>query len=891
MAEITVYPKIADFRYFCYYAEGNGGEDPEDRYLRARNAVEADHDDTDYIIGQMRLTPPWPGGYRTIVYRTVICFDTSNIPAGATIESAYLSMSLRYDRSDADFDIVIQNGQPTYPHDPPIYTDFDLEHYSGNGGSVSTVGGLPNPTIIEVNASGLNWIQKGEGAVTKFCLRSSHDINSVMPSNYPNVDYVTFRDYSNYVVKLVIQYILPSSKSSITTSVDIKLSRSMGKCSITTSVDMKLLYEAVNTIRAYKNGVSARMELTGDLTKTDNIFKRGFEYMIQDNQPAEEAEGTEIIEESEEEFDIGEYTLSDYDEELPIMHRNPLYELEEDTIFWFRAIVYIGEDKITGEWMKNVPTVITNESSILECIVFSTAVMGYGELTDLGANIVTGRGFRITKEFSGSLFDLSEYRFMGFDRFDIERRNVYNASGQIIDYIWVGNITRDSVYINKYGFELGTYEKILGGGLLAEGLGLYLKSNDMYKIQAIAENQLGRGFGEGVYIDTSPILVDDGGPISPYTKIENIRIMNIPDGYKVTRIGKRWGRTPSCNEGDIYEDGEWNNGDTITLFIVDLIPDTKYYFDIYYVLEVIEIIGEIKDASGKIDIDTDISIASINSIGGLIKSESGKMNIDTNVSLENLRMTFYNVSGKANINSSIWLWWIWKEFDYFEGIIFKCKVEGISGEEEPDWPKESGQEVIDGSIIWICEEGSMGGINDWQALTAYKVDNYVRPIYFSFETPEDPDYPDGLPDIEIPSLDLIGIDYTAIVKEIKCDIVAGQGIIDRYGRKRTLTIINDLIQTKGFCKSIRDNYLNRFQELKLKIEIDYDIPLPFEREDTILLAYGKINYKNDGDGVIEAKADGEGIISGKMSVLTKVRKININNATPKEAILTLELEV
>ena len=120
--------------------------------------------------------------------------------------------------------------------------------------------------------------------------------------------------------------------------------------------------------------------------------------------------------------------------------------------------------------------------------------------------------------------------------------------------------------------------------------------------------------------------------------------------------------------------------------------------------------------------------------------------------------------------------------------------------------------------------------------------------------------------------------------------MADQSIIDKYGRRRTLTIKNDLIQTKEFCKSTRDNYLNRFQELKLKIDIEYDIPLPFEREDTILLAYGQINYKTDGNGVIEAKADGEGIINGKMSILTKIRKININ-ARAEEAILTLELEV
>ena len=51
-----------------------------------------------------------------------------------------------------------------------------------------------------------------------------------------------------------------------------------------------------------------------------------------------------------------------------------------------------------------------------------------------------------------------------------------------------------------------------------------------------------------------------------------------------------------------------------------------------------------------------------------------------------------------------------------------------------------------------------------------------------------------------------------------------------------------------------------------------------------------LEYKGRKLAVIEAKADGEGIISGQMSVLAKIRKINID-ARAEEAILNLELEV
>lgn len=539
-----------------------------------------------------------------------------------------------------------------------------------------------------------------------------------------------------------------------------------GKSSITTSVIAEMTYITIETVRAYRSGAFTRMELTGDIKKANNIFKRGFEYIVQDEEPDEEAEGTEIIEESEEEFETGEYTLNDYDEELPLMYRNPLYQLEEDTIFWFRAIAYTGEEKETSNWMKNVPTMTTSECT--ETTSFSTK--GNGELTNIGANIVTKRGFYLIKEFSGSIFNIRKYTFHGFSILYLTPTTLYNPDGTLMGFAYEGELAKIVYTKDIYGHPLGEYELGIGTGILDS-----IYPGDNYKVKAFGENQLGRGFGEEVLVATDPVISEpnteyenpggeDNEPTeSPTTTIKTVKVDNLPGGWKVVRMGIKYSRTPSCNEGIVYEDGEWNNGEGITLFITDLIPGEKYYEAPFVIIE---------DDSGAQD-----------------------------------------------------------------------EIEEIPGD---NWDDEFPPFTL----------------REWE----------------------------DFPDIKIPLPDLVGIDYETIIKEIKCSIIADQSIIDKHGRRRTLIIKNNLIQTKEFCISIRDNYLNRFQEVKLKIDINYDIPLPFEREDTVLLAYGQINYKTDANGVIEAKADGEGIISGKMSILTKIRKINID-AKAGEAILGLELEV
>jgi len=320
------------------------------------------------------------------------------------------------------------------------------------------------------------------------------------------------------------------------------------------------------------------------------ITKRGFEYIIQDTEPTgNEEEIVEVLEENEEGFETGEYSLNIQE----------LYELEnwkEDwehtTIWWFRAICYNdADDKFTADsWMKNVPTLETNECDrqlVLNSIPTLTA---HGELIDKGANDVIERGFRIIKEYKGNLLDANFYIAIAFGNFsvmeELERHTVLGgASGyEVIDYYWTGEFYRDST--EEGNFDLEEFERTLGGGIGFEGLGIYLKPNDTYLIQAIAKNNLGWGFGEQVEVTTlagtSITLDDDKIDSNKFEK--TVTLGTVPSGATVTRVGIRLGRTKACNELHYFQDGSWGTGESVT-FMVELEPDSTYYIMPYIVID------------------------------------------------------------------------------------------------------------------------------------------------------------------------------------------------------------------------------------------------------------------------------------------------------------------
>lgn len=168
-----------------------------------------------FRIGQNYNPVPFPS---YTIWRGFVFFDTSSIPSNMVITSATLSLYKDADLSPTDFDIVVQNGQPTYPHDPLQGSDYNKNHYSGDGGSLNMVnfsGGYN-----DISLTNYSWINTD--GTTKFCLRSSRDIDGNVPTGN---EYVTVCS-SDYPLggrspKLVIEY-RNQSKIKNTGSTDIK---------------------------------------------------------------------------------------------------------------------------------------------------------------------------------------------------------------------------------------------------------------------------------------------------------------------------------------------------------------------------------------------------------------------------------------------------------------------------------------------------------------------------------------------------------------------------------------------------------------------------------------------------------------------------------------------
>lgn len=147
-----------------------------------------------------------PGNLSYAIYRTYLFFDSSIIPAGAVIDNATLGLYIATLEGDTNYNITLQTGTTSiYPHTPLEYSDYWKDRYTGNGGSgnVSTI----TPSAfwnISLSSTGLGWIQND--GITKFCMRSSTDIDGNMSSTS---DLTTFysREYGEaYAPRLYVTY-------------------------------------------------------------------------------------------------------------------------------------------------------------------------------------------------------------------------------------------------------------------------------------------------------------------------------------------------------------------------------------------------------------------------------------------------------------------------------------------------------------------------------------------------------------------------------------------------------------------------------------------------------------------------------------------------------------
>jgi hypothetical protein len=116
----------------------------------------------------------WNTTWMTQIARQALIIDTSDIPADTVINSAKITLNgiadIRYAKSPCY--IVIQNGQPNYPHITSVSGDYCKDNYSGNGGQANIVGASGS---LDINLTDLSWIQKE--SITKLFIRFAADIS------------------------------------------------------------------------------------------------------------------------------------------------------------------------------------------------------------------------------------------------------------------------------------------------------------------------------------------------------------------------------------------------------------------------------------------------------------------------------------------------------------------------------------------------------------------------------------------------------------------------------------------------------------------------------------------------------------------------------------------
>lgn len=165
----------------------------------------------DAITGEVTddTSVSYVGQTLSCVARSFVFFDTSSLPDTAVIMEATLTFygATPFGGLATDFDIVVQNGQPTYPHDPLEAGDFYHDYYSDNGGAINTSGFdfSLKAHDITLNENGRSWIRKD--STTKFCLRSSRDIDSIEPIGDENINFPTRSSSEQYWPKLTVTYI------------------------------------------------------------------------------------------------------------------------------------------------------------------------------------------------------------------------------------------------------------------------------------------------------------------------------------------------------------------------------------------------------------------------------------------------------------------------------------------------------------------------------------------------------------------------------------------------------------------------------------------------------------------------------------------------------------
>ncbi|MBA7587997.1 hypothetical protein ES708_30045 [subsurface metagenome] len=185
-------------------------------YKEARDAVAAN---VEYIytvggaIGQYDSFSPQSHYHNYYIYRLAFQFrtDQAYLPPGAPIQYAAIRVK-RYATVyplKLDFNVVIRDGMPEFPHDPIELTDYYRKWYLGNYGQI-LASELPIDEFgdIILNSRGLDRINLG--GYTKYIIISSRDMEDIPPYKSENEERIMLflNNGNDYDPRLVIRITL-----------------------------------------------------------------------------------------------------------------------------------------------------------------------------------------------------------------------------------------------------------------------------------------------------------------------------------------------------------------------------------------------------------------------------------------------------------------------------------------------------------------------------------------------------------------------------------------------------------------------------------------------------------------------------------------------------------
>lgn len=334
MAELTVYTSSSD----GYLWEDSNVSFQDVHDFAIANVLSGQ---TRIIIGtEHKSVPNW------YIYRGFLFFDTSALPDGAVISAVILSIyPYQHTVTGGDFDLIVQNGQPTYPHDSLVSGDFLYSHYSSDGGSINS-STFTDDTYndITLNATGRGWINKT--GTTKLCLRSSKDIDviDIAEDTISDVYFYALETGSAYRAKLVITYSMTPSTVTTQAVSDIKVTTLTGNGNITS-------------------------------IGSDNCTRRGFCYM--EGSSGDPTTANDVV------YDDGSFGTGAYEKSIT--------GLTKDSHYRVRAYAINSGGTSYGSTVQTTTDKMGVSTQAISAIGEITAT-GNGNITDTGGENATKRG-------------------------------------------------------------------------------------------------------------------------------------------------------------------------------------------------------------------------------------------------------------------------------------------------------------------------------------------------------------------------------------------------------------------------------------------------------------------------------------------------------------------